>query len=42
MSKVHNAITKWFDKISKKTVFFKYDKALKRMDDFEILAKQYQ
>ena len=42
MSKVHNAITKWFDKISKKTVFFKYDKALKRMDDFEILAKQYR
>ncbi|MBQ7764357.1 hypothetical protein IJ384_03190 [bacterium] len=42
MSKVHNAITVWFDKISKKTVFFKYNRASKKMNEFEALAKQYR
>ena len=40
MSKVHNGITKWFDKISKKTVFSSYKKVNKQMDDFENVVNQ--
>ena len=32
LKKAHNAITKWFDKISKRTVFKKYSKAEKSLD----------
>lgn len=42
MSKVHNAITKWFDSISKHTVFSKYNGASKKMDNLESLLKQYR
>lgn len=42
MSKVHEAITKWFDGISKYTVKSKYKSATKRMDKFESLVKEYR
>lgn len=42
MSKVHEAITNWFDNISKKTVKMKYKSALKNMDNFETVLKQYR
>lgn len=42
MNKVHKAITKWFDIISKKTVLRKYNSASKKMNEFEKLIQQYR
>ena len=42
MSKAHKAITRWFDAISKKTVYWKYNSASKKMNKFEALAQQYK
>lgn len=42
MSKVHSAITRWFDKISQKTVLSKYNGASKKMDKMEALLKEYR
>ncbi len=42
MSKIHNAITKWFDSISKKTVLSKYKGASKKMDNLETIFKEYR
>ena len=42
MSKVHHGITRWFDKISKKTVLLKYDSAMKKMNELDTLIKNYK
>ena len=42
MSKVHKAITKWFDSISKKTVLSRYNNVGEKMDSFEAALKQYR
>jgi len=42
MKKPYNAITNWFDKISKHTVSLKYKKASKKMDLYEELALKYK
>ena len=42
MTKIHNAITKWFDAISRHTVMNKYNSATKKMDNFESLILQYR
>lgn len=42
MTKVHNAITKWFDSISQATVFRKYKNASKSMDKIEEYANTYK
>ena len=42
MTKVHEAITKWFDGISQRTVIGKYKTAAKKMDNYEALIKQYR
>ncbi len=41
MSKFHNGVSKWFDKISKKTVISNYTKASKKMDNYESALKEY-
>lgn len=42
MSKAHRGITSWFDKISKKTVFVKYNSATKKMNELDILINKYK
>ena len=42
MSKVHKGITSWFDKISKQTVFVKYNSVTKKMNELEGLINQYK
>ncbi len=40
--KIHQSITKGFDKISKQTVYGKYNSALKQMNTFEEILKHYK
>ena len=42
MSNVHNSITNWFDSISKRTVYGKYKKASKNMDELDSLIYNYR
>ena len=42
MSPLHNGITKWFDGISKSTVYHKYNSAGKKMDYLDDLIKNYK
>lgn len=42
MKKAHKGITSWFDSISKKTVYSKYNSASKKLNDLEALIKQYK
>ena len=42
MKKPYNAITNWFDRISKRTVELKYKKASKQMDLYEELVSKYK
>lgn len=42
LSKAHRGITSWFDKISKKTVFLKYNSATKKMTELESLINKYK
>lgn len=42
MSKIHKAITKFFDRISQKTVLSKYKNASKKLDNLELTLQQYR
>lgn len=42
MSPIHEGITKWFDGISKATVYHKYNAAEKKMDYLDNLIKNYK
>lgn len=42
MSKAHKGITNWFDLISKKTVYMKYNSAAKKMNKLENLINSYK
>ncbi len=42
MGYTHNAITNWFDKVSKSTVYRKYQNANNKMDSFEDLINNYK
>lgn len=42
MSPLHHGITKWFDGISKATVYGKYNSAAKKMDSLDDLIRNYK
>lgn len=42
MTKINNTITTWFDKISKKTVLGTYKKTNKKLDNLDLILKQYK